>query len=230
MQKKECTMQKFDTPAPVAAVLDIPAGRIRFVAADRTDTTVEILPADASKSRDVKAAEQTTVTCADGTLRIEAPTGKNQALGSSGTLDVTLHLPTGSRVEAKTADAQLHSTGRLGHVSLDSAQATVELDETEGARLTLAAGDVTVHRLDGSAEISTQKGDLRVTEAVRGTVTLRTEHGDITVGAARGTSATLDAGTTHGRIENTLTNTDGPDAALTIHATTAYGDIAARSL
>lgn len=39
-------MQKFDTPAPVSAVLDIPAGRIRFIAADRAGTTVEILPAD----------------------------------------------------------------------------------------------------------------------------------------------------------------------------------------
>ncbi|MFD0147977.1 hypothetical protein ACWGQ4_03625 [Streptomyces sp. NPDC055721] len=50
-------MQKFDTPAPVSVVLDIPAGRIRTNAADRTDTTVEVLPLDASKSRDVKAAD-----------------------------------------------------------------------------------------------------------------------------------------------------------------------------
>ncbi|MFY1675498.1 MULTISPECIES: DUF4097 family beta strand repeat-containing protein [unclassified Streptomyces] len=223
-------MQKFDTPAPVAAVLDIPAGRVRFIAAEQTDTTVEVLPADASRSRDVTAAEQTTVTCTDGTLRIDAPTAKNQVLGSSGTVEVTVHLPAGSRVEAKAADIQLHGTGRLGHVALDSARASVDLAEAEGARLILAAGDVTVHRLNGPAEISTQKGDLRVTEALRGSVTLRTEHGDITVGAARGTSATLDAGTTHGRIDNSLNNTDGPDAALTIHATTAYGDITARSL
>ena len=39
-------MQKFDTPAPITAVLDIPAGRIRFIAADRTDTTVEVLPGE----------------------------------------------------------------------------------------------------------------------------------------------------------------------------------------
>ena len=66
-------MQKFDTPAPISAVLDIPAGRIQFIAADRADTTVEVLPADASKSRDVKAAEQTTVAYADGVLRIDGP-------------------------------------------------------------------------------------------------------------------------------------------------------------
>ena len=32
-------MQKFATPSPVSAVLDIPAGRARFIAADRADTT-----------------------------------------------------------------------------------------------------------------------------------------------------------------------------------------------
>jgi DUF4097 and DUF4098 domain-containing protein YvlB len=206
------------------------AGHIRFIAADRTDTTVEILPANVSRSRDVKAAEQTTVAYADGVLRVEAPAAKNRLMGPSGVIEVTVQLPAGSRVEAKAASAELRGVGRLGDVVLEAAQGTVKLDETTNARLSLAAGDVTVHRLNGPAEISTQKGDLRVTEAVRGTVTLRTEHGDITVGAARGTSATLDAGTTHGRIQNSLNNTDGPDAALTIHATTAYGDITARSL
>ena len=39
-------MQKFDTPAPISAVLDIPAGRVQFIAADRADTTVEVLPAE----------------------------------------------------------------------------------------------------------------------------------------------------------------------------------------
>src|SRR3712207_4253818 len=67
-QVQENTMPKFDTPAPIATVLTVPAGRIQLIAADRADTTVEVLPADAGKSRDVKAAEQTTVTYADGVL------------------------------------------------------------------------------------------------------------------------------------------------------------------
>ncbi|MGA5605806.1 DUF4097 family beta strand repeat-containing protein [Streptomyces griseoincarnatus] len=222
--------RKFDTPAPVAAVLDVPAGHLRFIAADRTDTTVEILPANASKSRDVKAAEQTTVTYADGVLRIDAPPAKNRLLGATGALGVTVQLPVGSRVEAKAASAELRGVGRLGDVVFEGAQGAVKLDEAATVRLSLLAGDITVHRLNGPADITTQKGDLRVTEAVSGSVTLRTEHGDITVGAARGTSATLDAGTAYGRIDNTLTNTDGPDAALTLHATTGYGDVTARSL
>ncbi|MCX5084100.1 DUF4097 family beta strand repeat-containing protein [Streptomyces sp. NBC_00401] len=223
-------MQKFDTPSPVTAVLDIPAGRIQFIAADRTDTCVEILPTDKSKTRDIKAAEQTTVAYADGVLRIEAAAAKNRILGNSGSVEVTVQLPAGSRVEAKTAATELRGVGRLGNVTFEGAQAVVKLDETASARLTLQAGNIHVGRLNGPAHISTQKGDLNIAEATSGTVELRTESGDITIGAANGTSATLDAGTTYGRIHNTLKNTDGATAALTIHATTSYGDITARSL
>ncbi|MFI8243065.1 DUF4097 family beta strand repeat-containing protein [Streptomyces sp. NPDC085866] len=221
-------MQKFDTTAPVLAVLDIPAGRIQLIAADRADTTVEVLPENAAKSRDVKAAQEIEVSY-DGVLRIEAPQARNRILGHSGSVEVTVQLPAGSRVEAKAALAELRGVGRLGDVVFEGAQATVRLDETDGARLTLQAGDIAVGRLGGPAEISTQKGDLRITEAVRGTVTLRTEHGGIEVGAARGVSASLDAGTGYGRIHNALENADGT-AGLNIHATTAYGDITARSL
>ncbi|MGW8687641.1 DUF4097 family beta strand repeat-containing protein [Streptomyces sp. NPDC055817] len=223
-------MQKFDTPSPIAAVLDIPAGRIRFIAADRADTTVEILPADASSSRDAKAAEQITVEYTEGVLRIEAAPAKNRILGNSGSVEVTVQLPAGSRVEAKAAAAELRGVGRLGDVTFEGAQGSVKLDETASARLTLQAGDVFVGRLSGPSQISTQKGDLNVAEATGGTVELRTESGDITIGAARGTSATLDAGTAYGRIHNTLKNTAGATAGLNIQATTSYGDITARSL
>ncbi|MFI9157925.1 DUF4097 family beta strand repeat-containing protein [Kitasatospora aureofaciens] len=222
-------MQKFATPAPVSAVLDIPAGRIRFIAADRTDTVVEVRPADATKSRDVKAAERIEVRYADGVLRIQAPEAENRVLGNSGTAEVTVQLPVGSRVEAKAALGEFRGVGRLGDVTLRAAQGTVKLDETAGAHLTLQAGDIAVGRLGGPAEIRTQKGDLQIAEAVGGDVTLRTEYGQIAVGAARGTSAALDAGTGHGRIHNALKNADGTPG-LTIHATTGYGDITARSL
>lgn len=222
-------MQKFDTPDQVSTVLDIPAGRIRFIAADRADTTVDVLPADASNSRDIKAAERITVEYVDGVLRIGAAPAKNRILGSSGSVEITVQLPAGSHIEAKAADSELRGVGRLGNVAFEGAQGSVKLDETASARLTLLAGDVSVGRLGGPAEISTQKGDLRITEAMGGTVTLRTESGGIFVGAARGVSASLDAGTAYGRIDNALKNTDGT-AALNIHATTSYGDITARSL
>ncbi|MGA5421045.1 DUF4097 family beta strand repeat-containing protein [Streptomyces lavendulocolor] len=223
-------MQKFATPAPVSAVLDIPAGHIRLIAADRADTVVEVLPADPAKDRDVRAAERTTVTLADGVLRIDGAPAKNPVLGTSGSVEITVQLPAGSHVEATAAAADIRGVGRLGDVTVECAQGPLKLDETASARLTLMAGDITVGRLGGPAEIRTQKGDLRVGEAVRGTVALRTESGDITLTAAPGASASLDASTGYGRIHNALRNTDGPRADLEVHATTAYGDITARSL
>ncbi|MFD9392313.1 DUF4097 family beta strand repeat-containing protein [Streptomyces sp. NPDC060000] len=223
-------MNKFATPAPVSAILAVPAGRIRIIAADRADTTVEVRPADASKSRDVKAAEQVTVEYADGILRVEATPAKNRVLGNSGSVEVTVQLPAGSSVEVKAAAAEFRGVGRLGDVAFDGAQGSVKLDEAASARLVLLAGDVSLGRLGGSAEISTQKGDIRIAEAMRGTLELRTEAGAISVGAARGVSASLDAGTAYGRIDNALQNTDGAATGLNIRATTAFGDITARSL
>jgi putative adhesin len=221
-------MQKFDTPAPISAVLDIPAGRVQFIAADRADTTVEVLPANPSKSRDTKAAEQTTVAYADGVLRIHTPEPKNQLLGPSGSLEVTVQLPAGSRIEAKTAGAELRGVGRLGDIAFEGAYRQIKIDEAASVRLTAVDGDVEVGRLGGPAEISTTRGDIRITEAVRGKVVLRTQSGDISVAAAAGVSAALDAGTDYGRVSNSLKN-DGT-AELDIQATTSRGDITARSL
>jgi len=222
-------MHKFDTTAPVTAVVDIPAGRIQFIAADRADATVEVRPADAAKSRDVQAAEQVTVEYADGMLQVAAAPARHRVLGSSGSVEVTVQLPSGSRVEATSASAEFRTVGRLGDVTFDGQQATVKVDEAASARITVLSGDVTVGRLGGTAEIHTAKGDIQVAEAMGGTVTLRTEDGAITVTAAAGVSASLDAGTSYGRISNALKNSGGTPA-LTIHATTARGDITARSL
>ncbi|MFV2116546.1 DUF4097 family beta strand repeat-containing protein [Micromonospora sp. LOL_025] len=221
-------MQKFDTPAPITAVLDIPAGRVQFIAAHRADTTVEVRPDDATASRDIRTAERTTVSYADGVLRITSASLDNRLLGPTGSVEITVQLPAGSHVEARTGSAELRVVGRLGDVAFDGAYRNIKIDEAASVRLTAIDGDVEVGRLNGPAEISTARGHVRIGEAVRGTVVLRTRSGDITVGATAGASAALDAGTGHGRVSNALKN-DGT-AQLDIRATTAHGDIAARSL
>jgi DUF4097 and DUF4098 domain-containing protein YvlB len=226
---QEHTMQKFDSPTPISAVLNIPAGRVQFIAADRADTTVEVRPANASKGRDMKAAEQTKVEYGDGVLRIEVPVN-NEYFGPSGSIEVTVQLPTGSRIEAKASSAEFRAVGRFGDVTFEGAHGQIKVDEAASARITAVAGDVSVGRLGGPAEISTSKGDIRIAEAAGGTVVLRTDAGDVSVGAAAGVSAALDAGTSYGRIRNALKNAEGATAQLDIHATTAYGDINARSL
>ena len=220
-------MSTFTTPEPISAVLDIPAGSITFVAADQAETAVEVRPANAAKSRDVKAAEATKVEYADGVLRVEV-VAKNQYFGPSGAVAVTVQLPAGSRAEVKTASVELRATGPLGDVVVEGAQGPIDLQDVASARIASSASDVSIGRLNGPAEIRTSKGDIRIAEAVRGDLVLRTDVGEIEVGAAAGVSAALDAGTATGRIDNALKNSGA--AELTIHATTTVGDIVARSL
>ncbi len=222
-------MQTFAATTPIAALVTVPAGHLRFIAADRADVTVDVRPATAGRSRDVKAAEETSVSFADGVLRITAPEARNQLFGASGSVEITVQLPAGSSVEGKAAAADLRGVGRLGDVTFEAAQGPVKLDEARRVRLTLQDGNITLGRVNGDAALTTARGDLRIAEAVAGTVVLDTQAGSITVGAAPGTSATLDAGTALGRISNGLRNAQGSGAALAIRATTALGDITAHS-
>ena len=221
-------MTTFETPAPINAVLDIPAGRLMFVAADRPDTTVRVAPADPAKGRDVKAAERTTVTYEGGVLRIVTAGGHNQLLGPTGSVEVTVELPAGSGVEAQGGAFEVRGVGRLGQVAVDGAYRRITFDEVASLRLSAIDGDVEVGRLGGPAQITTARGDIRVGEALRGQVVLRTTSGNISIGAAAGVSAALDAGTGYGRVSNALKN-DGT-AGLDIRATTSQGDITAVSL
>ena len=225
------TPQTASVAAPFSAVLDIPVGSIRLIAADRADAEVEVRPTDPAKSRDVKAAQLIQISNDDSVLRVEAEPAKHRVLGTdSGSVAVTVRLPLGSRVEAKAAVADFHSVGPLGDVTYEGAVGSVQLEEIASARLIMQDGGITVGRLGGSAELSTQRGDITVAEAARGTITVRTQSGQITVGAAGGVSATLDASTPNGRIHNSLQNSVGAKAEISIHATTANGDITARSL
>ncbi|KPC59150.1 hypothetical protein ADL29_36260 [Streptomyces chattanoogensis] len=137
-------------------------------------------------------------------------------------------MPAGSHIDARAASAELRTVGRLGDVVFEGAYSQIKVDEAASVRLTAVDGDVAVGRLGGPAEISTARGDIRITEATGGKVVLRTQAGDITVGAAAGVSAALDADTAYGRISNALKNNGTAD--LDIRATTSHGDITARSL
>lgn len=222
-------MQKFDTTGPISVALSIPAGRVQLIAGERADVTVEVLPAEASKKRDVKAAEQTEVEFRDGVLRI-ATADPNRLFGSSGSLEVRVEVPAGSRVEGTAGAAELHSTGRLGEVVFEGGYREVELDEVAGADLKMHTGEVSIGRLTGPARIKNGMGDITVAEALGGSVELSTGSGNLSVSAAHGVSGTLDASTSYGRIHNALNNSEGAGAGLTIKATTGQGDISAVTL
>ncbi|GHE42846.1 DUF4097 family beta strand repeat-containing protein [Streptomyces vinaceus] len=176
-------MPSFDTPEPISATARVEAGSIQFVAGDRADTVVEVSPRDPKKDLDVRTAEQTEVTCSGGALTVRTP--KSNLFGRTGVVDVTVELPTGSRVDMTGSWTQVFGEGRLGEVRVKTSSGDVRLDTTGPLHLKASHGSITVDRVEGSAEITTSSGSLRV-GLVDGPAVLKNSHGTTTVGAAIG--------------------------------------------
>ncbi len=176
-------MPSFDTPEPISVTARVDAGSIRFTASDRPDTVVEVRPRDPKRDRDVRAAELTEVTYASGALTVT--TKHRRLVGPSGVVDVTVDLPTGSRIDMTGAWAQLLGEGRLGEVRVKTSVGDIRLDTTGPAELTASHGQITVDRVEGRAEINCSTGNVRV-GTLDGPAVLKNTHGATTVGAVTG--------------------------------------------
>ncbi|MFJ1746572.1 DUF4097 family beta strand repeat-containing protein [Streptomyces sp. NPDC088116] len=211
-------MPSFDTPATISVTAHVEAGSIRFIAADRPDTLVEVRPRDSKKDQDVRTAEQTEVRYAGGLLTVRTPK-QRYLLGRTGVVDVTVELPTGSRVEMTGAWAQVHGEGRLGEVRVKTSSGDVRLDTTGPLHLTASHGSITVHRVEGSAEITTSSGSLRV-GTVEGPAVLKNSHGTTTVVDALGDLRVSGA---NGDI--IIEHAEGSVAATTAHGTLRVDEV-----
>jgi hypothetical protein len=207
-------MPTFDTPEPISVSFEIEAGDARIAASDRADTVVEIRPSDASHEADTRAAEQTRVECTGGTLVVKTP--KQRALGmfgKPGSVDVTIELPAGSRVQGEAAVAAFRCVGRLGECRVKTA-GDVQLDHVGPLILHTGAGAVTVERVDGRAEVTTGTGRIRLGE-IDGAAVVKNANGDCWIG---GVAGDLRVNTANGNIV-----VERAGAGVT--ASTANGDI-----
>ncbi|MGX2996354.1 DUF4097 family beta strand repeat-containing protein [Streptomyces sp. JNUCC 64] len=211
-------MPSFDTPAPISVTAHVEAGSIQFAAGDRFDTTVEVRPRDPEKSLDVRTADQTEVTYAGGVLTVRTP--KANLLGRTGTVDVTVELPAGSRVDMTGAWAQVTGHGRLGEVRVKTSSGDVRLDTTGPLRLKASHGSIAVDRVEGTADISTSSGSLRV-ELIDGAAVLKNSHGTTTVGAVTGE---LRVSGSNGDIE--VRRAEDSITATTAHGTLRVAEVA----
>ncbi|MEW2488213.1 DUF4097 family beta strand repeat-containing protein [Streptomyces sp. NPDC048411] len=212
-------MPSFDTPQPISVTANVAAGSIQFSASDRLDTVVEVRPRDPKKDKDVRVAEQTEVTYASGVLTIRTPKGR-YLVGPTGSVDVTVELPTGSRVDTTGSWTQVLGEGRLGEVRVKTSSGDVRLDATGPLQLTASHGSITVDRVEGLAEITTSSGSLRV-GVVDGSAVLKNSHGSTTVGAAIGELRVSGA---NGDID--IQRAEGSVTATTAHGTLRVGDVA----
>ncbi|MEV6167599.1 DUF4097 family beta strand repeat-containing protein [Streptomyces sp. NPDC051954] len=213
-------MPTFDTPEPISVTASVEAGSIQFTAGDRLDTVVEVRPRDPKRDLDVRATDQTQVTYAGGALTIRTPKGNLFGLGRTGTVDVSVELPTGSRIDMTGAWAQVLGEGRLGEVRVKISAGDARFDTTGPLNLTASHGSITVDRVEGAAEITTSSGSLRVA-FLDGPAVLKNSHGTTTVGAATGELRVSGA---NGDIE--IRRAEDSVTATTAHGTLRVDEVA----
>ncbi|WP_030723154.1 DUF4097 family beta strand repeat-containing protein [Streptomyces griseus] len=224
-------MPSFDTPEPISVNAYVYSGSIRFAAGDRPDTVVDVTPRDPKRDQDVRAADQTEVTYTGGALTVKTP--KANLVGRSGNVDVTVELPTGSRIDTSGAGVQVLGEGLLGEVRVKTSAGDVRLDTTGPLQVTAPHGSTTVERVEGLAEITSSTGNLRV-GVVDGPAVLKNSHGTMTVGTVTGelrvSGANGGIDIAHAESSVTGTTTNGhlriADVARgTVHLETSNGSI-----
>lgn len=211
-------MPSFDTPEPISVTAHVEAGSVQFTAGEGPSTVVDVRPRDPERDQDVRTAGQTGVTYAGGVLAVRTP--KSGLLGRTGTVDVTVELPVGSRIEVTGAWVQVLGEGRLGEVRVKTSSGDVRLDTTGPLKLTASHGSITVDRAEGAAEITTSSGSLRV-GFVEGPAVLKNSHGTTTVGVALGDLRVSGA---NGDID--ITRSEGSVTATTAHGTLRVAEVA----
>ncbi|MYS83045.1 DUF4097 family beta strand repeat-containing protein [Embleya scabrispora] len=179
-------MPTFETPEPIFATVELTVGTLRISASDRTDTVVDVRPGDASHGADVQAAEQISVDFRAGRLSVKSPRNKSRSFfGRTPSVDVTIELPTGSRIEGRAATADIHAEGRIGKAGFTVAAGNIRLDRTGALKLNCTSGDVTVAHSVGHTDVTTAAGEIRI-DKIDGTAVVRNTSGRIALGAVTG--------------------------------------------
>lgn len=184
-------MPIYPTTEPISVSIQLGSGLVQIEASDRTDTVVEVSPADPLSESDTKAAAETEVDFTDGRLRVTAPRHRGQGWGwgwftDLGSIDIRIGLPAGSRVEAIGEMARFRCSGTLAACSLKTGAGDIDVGESAALyHLNTAFGDITVGRGSGHAEATTGSGRIAIRE-IDGTAELKSGNGEISVGQVTG--------------------------------------------
>jgi len=170
----------FDTPRPLTLRLRNPAGDVEITAADTTQTTVEVIPRGGGSSREAAAHTRVELSGDGSRLDVEAP---DKRFGGAGRLSMLVRLPAGSRVDVRTASADVTCRGTLGGLEVATASGDLATDDIDGdAAIASASGDITLGAVTGSVECKTASGDVHASSA-GGSCRTSSASGDVVIGS-----------------------------------------------
>jgi DUF4097 and DUF4098 domain-containing protein YvlB len=181
----------FDTPEPVELYVENGSGTIDLTATDTARTEIRISG---------RHAADVTVTRDGDRISVVPPRLRSGFFGGDHKLDMTLVVPSRSRLVVKSGSADVIATGTLAATRIKSGSGDVRLDrldevgvidtgsgdvviaEAEGElRIRSGSGDAVLDQLHASLSISTGSGDIRIARA-GGPVVVKTGSGDLEIG------------------------------------------------
>nr|MDT0659281.1 DUF4097 family beta strand repeat-containing protein [Micromonospora sp. DSM 115978] len=180
-------MTTFNTPEPIHAsvLFGFVCAHVRVTATDRTDTTVDIRPLDPASKADTRIVDQTQIEYADGRLTVRGPRFGSM-FSRTGSVEVTVELPTGSQLEAETGVGDVHTEGPLGECRFKTGYGALRIDRTGPAVVRSGSGDVEVDHIGGDADIKAGNGAINV-RRIDGAATVKASNGAAWIGEAGGT-------------------------------------------
>ena len=210
------TSWEFSATGPIEAQIGLPAGNVNLTATQTQTVTVSLRAEHGSGSgAGERLIADTEVSFTEGRLTVEVP--KRAQLRGDTSLDLTIELPAGSAVAARTASADLSCSGELGALEGTTASGDVTAERVTGpASFATASGDVRLTEAGGDVSASTASGDITI-EQVGGDLTVKTASGDLKVGQA-GRSAEVKTASGDVRIQSI--------AAGRADVTSVSGDVA----
>ena len=209
-------MKTFDTPNPISLDVEMGIGDLTVVASERSDTVVDVAPANPASKSDASAAAQTHVQLTGRQLVVKAPKGWKPwpPWGNRESINIRVELPSGSDLKATVGLASLRASGPLGECTYKAGIGDVHIDEARSVNVKTSSGEVAVGTVRGDAVIVTSSGRVDVGH-VDGAAELKSSNGDIHAGTVSGDLRTV---TSNGRISVDV-------AGSAVSAKTANGDI-----
>ncbi|MEV6151911.1 DUF4097 family beta strand repeat-containing protein [Nonomuraea sp. NPDC052129] len=227
-------MPTFDTPEPISVRIDLPAGDVRIIASDRTDTVVEVQHEDGDEEAAVQVeyvGGNLVVKSASrqgsdpirhgGNLIVEAvkQLSWGMSLGGGESGQVTIELPSGSHVHGQTMGGGFHGSGRLGECRLRTDYGDIRLDYTGTVDLTSDSGEISVERVTGRAEITSASGEIMV-RVIDGNASIRNDDGETHIGNITGDLQVIGVNG-----DMTVDRVHGAVEAKSVHGSVRIGEV-----
>jgi DUF4097 and DUF4098 domain-containing protein YvlB len=193
----------------------------------------------------------------DSDVRGEAGLGDFQADGVLGTVVIKTDLgdvrlaetgPLNVRsgfgqiaVEGVSGSAEVHTSS--GEIRIGAVDGAADVSNSNGkvrigvvtgaAHVKCSNGSPSVDRALSDITVSSDNGDVRIGEVVRGKVSATSKNGSVEVGVREGSAAWLELNTEVGRVYNELASSDAPEAGepvdkVEVHASTKLGNVTIR--